>query len=103
MMFANLVITPLFMNAPIEVVIKMIPTLLLPFNIIKPVLNSAVVLMLYKPFSTVLKRTKMIEYGMSDARESNTFNKRSLVVTLVSAAVIAIAVCLVIFVIIPMN
>ena len=103
MMFANLVITPLFMNAPIEVVIKMIPTLLLPFNIIKPVLNSAVVLMLYKPFSTVLKRTKMIEYGMSDTRESNTFNKRSLVVTLVSAAVIAIAVCLVIFVIIPMN
>jgi len=103
MMFANLAITPLFMNAPLEIVIKMIPTLLLPFNIIKPILNSAVVLMLYKPFSTVLKRTRIVEYGFSDTRESNTFNRRSIVVTLVSIAVIAISVCFVVFVIIPMN
>ena len=103
MLLANLVVTPLFMNVPVEVVIEMIPTLFLPFNIVKPILNSAVVLLLYKPFSTVLKRTRMIEHTLSDEKERYSFNGRSLIVTVASALVIAVAICIVVFVIIPMN
>lgn len=103
MICANLVITPLFMNVPVEVVVKMIPTLFLPFNIVKPLLSGSVVLLLYKPFSTILKRTKMIEYSLSDTKENYRFNKRSIFVTAISIAVIAISICIVLFVIIPLN
>ena len=49
MLAANLIITPGFKGVPVEAVIAMIPTLLLPFNLLKGVLNSALVMLLYKP------------------------------------------------------
>lgn len=103
MIVANLLVTPFYMNVPLAVVVDLIPTLFLPFNLVKATLNGATVLLLYKPFSTVLKRTKMIGYGLTDAKEKNKFNVRSLIVTLISIAVIAAAICLVLFVIKPMN
>ena len=103
MLLANMFVTPYYMGVPFEAVIKLMPTLFLPFNLVKATLNGAIVLLLYKPFSTVLKRTRMIEYDLSDKRESVGFNKRSLIVTLISVAVIVAAMCIVLFVIIPMN
>lgn len=55
MLLMNLWITPLYMGAPREAVIALIPTLLLPFNLLKGMLNAALTLFLYKPFSTALK------------------------------------------------
>jgi len=56
MMLLNLVITPLYMaNTTAGDVAKMIPTLLLPFNLTKAVFNAALVLLLYKPVSRALK------------------------------------------------
>lgn len=59
MLLLNLFITPLYANVKVEAVIAMIPTLLLPFNLIKGILNSAIVLMLYKPLSRILRRARM--------------------------------------------
>ncbi len=104
MMLANLFITPLyfthFMGVPMSMndVIDQVPTLLLPFNFTKATLNAAIVLLLYKPLSTVLKRLRMVEYSLSNKHE-NKFNIRSLIVTIASAAVIAAALCIVFFVI----
>ena len=103
MMVANIFVTPLFMGVPVSVVIEMMPTLFLPFNLVKPILNAAIVLLLYKPCSTVLKRTRMIEYSLSDKKESGGFNLRSLIVTILAAIVIAAAICFVVFIIIPAN
>ena len=61
MMVANLFITPFYMGMGISDVSKMIPTLLFPFNFIKCVVNSALVLVLYKPISLVLVRAGMIK------------------------------------------
>ena len=61
MMVANLFITPFYMGMGISDVAKMIPTLLFPFNFIKCVVNSALVLVLYKPISLVLVRAGMIK------------------------------------------
>lgn len=56
MMVMNLLVTPLYMtNTTVGDVAKMIPTLLLPFNLTKAVFNAAFVLLLYKPVSRALK------------------------------------------------
>ena len=49
MMGLNLVVTPFFTGLSGEEVAAMIPTLLLPFNVVKGVFNASLVLILYKP------------------------------------------------------
>ena len=78
-------------------VIKMIPTILLPFNFTKATLNGAIVLLLYKPLSNVLKATRLIEHELGDSKE-NKFNYRSLIVTLIAIVIIAVALCVIFFV-----
>jgi riboflavin transporter FmnP len=56
MLLANLFITPYYMGAPREEVKAMIPTLLLPFNAIKAVLNVGLVLLLYKHIGNALRK-----------------------------------------------
>lgn len=80
-----------------SMVVRMIPTILLPFNFTKATLNGAIVLLLYKPLSNVLKATKMIEYDLSDNKEKR-FNTRSLIVTLIAVAIIVVALCVIFFV-----
>ena len=78
-------------------VIKMIPTILLPFNFTKATLNGAIVLLLYKPLSNVLKATRLIEHELGDSKE-NKFNYRSLIVTLIAIVIIVVALCVIFFV-----
>ena len=56
MMLANLVVTPYFMGVDVATVRGMIPTLLLPFNLLKAIVNVGVVLLLYKHLSTALRK-----------------------------------------------
>lgn len=60
MMVANIFVTPFYMGVSREAVISLIPTLLLPFNATKSVLNASLVLLLYKPFTTALKATGLV-------------------------------------------
>ena len=57
MMLANLLVTPYYMGVSIAEVGALIPTLLLPFNAVKAILNASLTLCLYKPLTSVLKRT----------------------------------------------
>ena len=61
MVLLNLVVTPIYTGMPTATIAAMIPTLFLPFNFTKAVLNAALVLILYKPISRALKATKMLE------------------------------------------
>lgn len=56
MLLANLFITPYYMGATMADVKAMIPTLLLPFNAIKAVLNVGLVLLLYKHIGNALRK-----------------------------------------------
>ena len=98
MLLANLLITPYYMGVSTDAVVKLIPTVLLPFNLVKATLNAAIVLLLYKPMSNVLKKTRMVEYNLSNNGESKKFNLRSLMVSIVAVAIIAISLCVVFFV-----
>ncbi len=85
MLLANLFITPYYMHTPREMVIEMIPALLLPFNLIKSVVNASLTLLIYKPITAAFGRMKLTE--------RKTYNKsqglRSVLLTVCSLAVAA--------------
>jgi hypothetical protein len=60
MLLWNYIMTPIYMGVPREAVVAMIPTLLLPFNALKACLNSAFVLILYKPLVSALRKTGLV-------------------------------------------
>ncbi len=51
----NLIVTPAFSGVDIEAVLAMIVPILLPFNIIKFLLNSVIVALVFEPISKLLK------------------------------------------------
>lgn len=57
----NLLITPAYMGVGIAEVIAILPKLLLPFNLLKGILNMAVVLLLYKPLTRALRATHLAQ------------------------------------------
>jgi riboflavin transporter FmnP len=99
MMVANLFITPFYMGVSRAEVASLIPSMLLPFNLVKGILNAAIVLLLYKPLSRALKKNRLIETTVSKNTEPHVNNnRRSIIVTISSIAVIVISL-VVIFVI----
>lgn len=103
MMVANLFITPYYMaHAGItqQDIVAMIPTLLLPFNAIKAVLNAALTLCLYKPVSNVLKRSG---FGKRDAvglngEDRRSRRARSVLVWVIGGFIAIMALCIIFFV-----
>lgn len=57
----NLLVTPAYMGVGLSDVVAIIPKLLLPFNLLKGVLNMAVVLLLYKPLTRALRAAHLAE------------------------------------------
>jgi riboflavin transporter FmnP len=63
MMLANLLITPFYMGVERVEVAALIPTMLLPFNLCKGVMNAAIMLLLYKPLVSLLRKTGLVKTG----------------------------------------
>ena len=85
MLAANIIITPFYTGLDVSAIIAMIPTLLLPFNLIKGVLNASLVLLLYKPITTALSRARFIHH-----KAEFKFN-RNTVIMLVLGTVLLVA------------
>lgn len=83
MLLWNYFITPFYMGVPREVVANMLIPAFLPFNLVKAGLNSAIVLLLYKPVSNALHKTGLIEHSSADQG-----GRRISVTTLVVGALI---------------
>ncbi|MBQ9805509.1 MAG: ECF transporter S component [Clostridia bacterium] len=101
MMLANLVVTPHFMGTTMDAVASMIPTILLPFNLTKALLNAAIVLLLYKPLSTVLKRIGFLESAPkadSDTAKKKKSVLRSVLISVIAVAIIAGSLAIILFV-----
>ena len=86
MLLWNYLITPLYMNIPRGEIVKLLIPAILPFNSIKYILNSALTLIVYKPFVNVLRRANIVEY-----REMNYKAKNNIPVIL--AGIFLILVC----------
>ena len=61
MVLWNWLISPLYMGVPREVIVPMLPTVFAPFNLIKAGINMALTLMIYKPISTILRKSGILE------------------------------------------
>lgn len=55
MVVMNMIFTPLFMGAPLEVVMSMMIPAIIPFNALKAGINCAITFFLYKSISHLLK------------------------------------------------
>lgn len=95
MMVANLLITPLYMGVSVSAVKALIPTMLLPFNVAKALMNSAIVMFLYKPTSRLLRR---IGLAKPSSGKKGAQTKRDTLIILGVAATVLVA-SIVIFVI----
>ncbi len=95
MLLFNLFIVPLYTPAyTTAAVAAMIPSLFLPFNLTKGILNAALVLILYKPASTAMKATRVLPSEPSEGKKRSNL-AFSLVITAVG--LVAIAACLLVF------
>lgn len=94
MIVMNLLITPIYAHCDTKTVVGMIVPLLLPFNLIKSVLNAAITFMLYKPLSQALKAIHLLP-----AHEDGfQINKKSVIGLAVAAVVIVASILLVVLV-----
>ena len=104
MMIANLLITPLYLTyvlgvpSSMDTVIGMLPSVLLPFNFVKALLNGAIVLLLYKPFSTALKGAGFVQKKEAKNEIAKSFNLRSVLVSVIALLIIAVSLCVIFFV-----
>lgn len=96
MMAANLLITPYYMGVTIDDVIGLIPTLLLPFNAVKCVLNASLVLLLYKPTTTALRASGLLKKPAT-SQAVYLPKKRLHTIIVVIVSLIVIAACLTVF------
>jgi len=92
MMVANLVITPFYVSMPRETVAKMIPTLLLPFNLTKSLLNSALVLLLYKPLTRAIRDARL-----APAKTAPKASPKTTVIT-VACAILLLLACIYVYI-----
>lgn len=60
MLLWNWLITPLYMGIDRDAVVGMLVPVFLPFNAVKALLNSALVLCLYKPLITALRKARLV-------------------------------------------
>ena len=86
MMVANLLITPLYMGVTVEAVKALIPSMLLPFNIAKALMNSAIVMLLYKPTSKLVRRIGFAK----PSKSSSPHSKKDTVIVLAVSLVVLI-------------
>lgn len=88
MLLLNLLVTPLYLQyigAPVTNadMVAMLPTLLLPFNFAKALMNSAIVMLLYKPTVMALKRLGLVKtHGGAAAM---TFNRTTKIILALGA------------------
>lgn len=93
MLCLNLLVTPYFMKQPTAAVIALLPKLIIPFNTAKALLNTALVMILYKPVTVAMRRAKLLK------GEGKISINRSFAVVYITAAITLIS-AIIIFVII---
>ena len=91
----NYIMTPIYMGVPREAVLELFLPVLIPFNALKAGLNAALVLLLYKPVVTALRKSKLIPQRES----SDGANKRTNTVIVVIASALAVATLLLVLLI----
>lgn len=81
MLLWNYLITPLYMGYSREAVTELLLPFFLPFNLLKGGLNTALLLLIYKPIVTALRKASLLESSAS----TNTAKGRNIGIVIVSS------------------
>jgi len=84
MIMWNYIITPIYRGFPREAIVPMLPTIFLPFNLIKYGLGAATTMLIYKPLSIILQKMKIIKKP-----DEEPISMRSLITGLILAVCLA--------------
>lgn len=95
MILWNYLITPLYMSIDRAVIVPMLPTVFLPFNLLKGCLNSALALFLYKAVVTALQKAKLLPKKDKKQAESTKKSNLTIMVTIGSLVVLITCVLLI--------
>lgn len=93
MLLANLFITPFYLGVERGEVVNMLGTTLLPFNLTKSVFNAALTLIIYKPFTTAMRKT-----GLLPKPQNNSYRLGLKTILLILSAVVVIVLAMLFFV-----
>ena len=97
MLLLNIFVTPIYLfdylkvmpeAAAREYVMSILPTILLPFNASKALLNSSVAMLLYKPLTVALAKARLLQGKPTKL----TFNRYSIVIIVVGTIALAVAI-----------
>lgn len=90
MLVLNIFVAPLYFGMQLfnPYIMNMIPTLILPFNLAKAIMNSALTMYLYKPVTMALKSAKLID---GDPKKALTFNRNSIIIMVAGLASLIVA------------
>ena len=80
MLLWNYLIPPIYQKVPRDVVVAMLPTVFLPFNLVKGGLNMGAILLLYKPVVTAMRKAGLV--APSTGGSGKKFNAGFLLFTL---------------------
>ena len=98
MMGANLLITPYYMTGgSVAAVAELIPSVLLPFNLAKGLLNAAITLLIYKPIKIAMKRAGLLSKEKATGKtlaEEFRFTRSTGVILVCAIFMIALSVIL---------
>lgn len=83
MLLWNYIVTPIFMHVPREEVVKLLVPAILPFNLLKGGINTALTLLLYKPVSSALRKGKLLP-----AQTARVKRKQSIGVLIISLIIL---------------
>ena len=89
MLLWNYLITPVYMKIDRAVVAAMLPTVFLPFNVVKGGLNMALILLLYKPVVTALRKAKLAPESSASAQGGSKLSAGFLLFSLALLATFA--------------
>ena len=74
MLLWNYLITPIYMEMDRAVVAAMLPTVFLPFNLVKGGLNMALILLIYKPVVTALRKARLVPQSHTPVQSRGGLN-----------------------------
>mgnify|MGYP002295677836 CR=1 FL=1 len=74
MLLWNYLITPIYMRMDRAVVAAMLPTVFLPFNLVKGGLNMALILLIYKPVVTALRKARLVPQSHTPVQSRGGLN-----------------------------
>lgn len=92
MLVFNLFVTPFYMGVTLSEVAALIPSLLLPFNLVKGIINASVTMIIYKPITGIFKRV-----GLSSAADKKLDLKKLALSTAVTLVIIMLSTLFIIY------